>query len=173
MNPRRTLIALAALAALSACGYKVGGKADLLPANIRTIAIPAFNNQTTRYKLTERLPLAIGREFNARTRYRVVADPNEADAVLEGVVRNYISSVMVFDQVTGRAAGIQVSVFLTLTLRDRGTGNVLYRRDNYEVRQRYEVSVDQRSYFDESEVALERLSQEVARHVVSTVLEAF
>lgn len=171
---RRALIAcLLTLFVLSGCGYQVGGKADLLPSTIKTIAIPAFGNVTTRYTLTRRLPSAIGREFNTRTRYRIVADPNEADAVLTGSIVNFVSGVTIFDGATSRAVGIQVSVYLNLTLTDKATGNILYRRDNMEVRQRYESSADQVAYFDESEVALERLSREVARQVVSTVLESF
>ena len=38
------------------------------------------------------LPSAIGREFIARTRYRVVANPNEADAILTGAVTNVMSA---------------------------------------------------------------------------------
>src|ERR1051326_7616092 len=74
-------IALAAAALLlSSCGYHVAGHSDLLPQTIHTIAIPAFSNATTRYKLTERLPEALAREFIARSRYRIVSDPNKADA---------------------------------------------------------------------------------------------
>ena len=173
--PRRSLLVgwLLGAVVLSGCGYRVGGQADLLPEHVRTIAIPAFGNVTTRYKLTERLPGALTREFITRTRYRIVADPADADAVLSGSVVNYMSAPTIFDQATGRAAGIQVSVFLNLTLTDRKTGNVLYQRNNFEARQRYEVSIEQREYFDESDVALDRLSREVARLVVSTVLEAF
>lgn len=158
---------------LGGCGYQVGGKANLIPSNVRTIAVPAFTNVTTRYKLTERLPSAITREFLTRTRYRIVADPNEADAILNGAVVNFMSAPTVFDQASGRAAGIQVMVFLNLTLVDKSTGNILFRRDNLEVRERYEISADPKAYFDESEVGLERLSQQVARQVVSSVLEAF
>lgn len=172
MERRRFALALLG-ASVAGCGYRVGGQADLLPARVRTIAIPAFGNTTTRYRLTERLPAAIGREFITRTRYRIVADPNEADAILAGSVVNYMSAPTIFDQATGRAAGVQISVFLNLTLTDRETGNVLYQRNNFEARQRYEVSIEQREYFDESDVALDRLSREVARLVVSTVLEAF
>src|SRR5438552_767428 len=53
---------------ISSCGYHVAGKADLVPKNVKTIAIPAFTNVTTRYKLTDRLPEAITREFISRTR---------------------------------------------------------------------------------------------------------
>lgn len=160
-------------ASLSGCGYRFGGKADLLPASVRTIAVPAFSNATTRIKLTESLPSAITREFLSRSRYRIVADPREADAVLEGAVTNFLSAPTIFDQATGRAAGIQVSVFLTVKLVEKGSGNVLYQRQGIEVRQRYEVSIEEREFFDESGPALQRLSQEVARQVVSSVLSAF
>jgi hypothetical protein len=42
-----------------------------------------------------------------------------------------------------------------------------------EVRERYEIAVDPNAYFEESDVAVERLSHNVARSVVSAVLEAF
>lgn len=158
---------------LPGCGYKVGGQPDLLPSTLKTIAIPAFGNSTSRYKLTESLPSAISREFLSRTRYRVVADMNEADAILRGTVLNYMSYPTIFDQRTGRAAGIQLSIFLDVHLVERESGKVLFERRNMEVRGRYEVAVDQAQYFDESAEALKRVSQEVARQVVSSVLEAF
>lgn len=167
------LILLPAILLVGGCGYKVGGKADLLPSTVRTIAIPAFSNASTRYKLTEQIPSALTREFLSRTRYRIVADPREADAVLEGAVSNIMSAPTIFDQATGRAAGIQVSVFLNVKMIDRPTGKVLYQRQGMEVRQRYEVSIEEREFFDESSMALQRLSQEVARQVVSSVLAAF
>lgn len=170
---KRAAAACVAALALGGCGYHVGGRADLLPSTLHTIAIPAFGNASPRYRLTSRLPAAITREFLTRTRYRVVADPNEADAVLYGTVHNYFSFPTLFDQRTGRASGVQVHVFLDVKLVERTTGNVLFERQNYEFRGRYEIAVDQAQYFDESATALERLSREVARQVVSSILEAF
>src|SRR5262249_40219216 len=87
---------------LTACGYHVGGKADLLPKTIHTIAVPAFANTTPRYRLTDRIPAAITREFISRTRYQVIPNVNEADAVLTGVVTNFFSFPTTFDSKTGR-----------------------------------------------------------------------
>ena len=75
--------------AFSSCGYHVAGRTDVLPKNIRTIAIPAFGNATTRYKIANLLSVAITREFISRTRFRIVTDPDQADAVLSGAVINY------------------------------------------------------------------------------------
>jgi outer membrane lipopolysaccharide assembly protein LptE/RlpB len=155
------------------CGYHVAGHADLMPKNIRTIAIPAFGNVTVRYKLAERLPADITRAFLSRTRYRVVADPSQADAVLTGAVTNVTSYPSVTDPATGRATGLQVIVLLQLTLTDRTTGKVLFARPGMEVRDRAEISVDPKAYFDESEMAMTRLSRNVANAVVSAILENF
>ncbi len=169
MNRRAFLGAMG----LTGCGYHVGGKADLLPKTVKTIAIPTFGNLTTRYKISDRLGNAVSREFLTRTRYQIVADPNGADAVLSGVVVNYVAYPTVVDQVTSRAAGVQIQVILRLTLTDKASGKVLFTRPNMEVRERYEISIDQSQYFEESESALERLSRDVARSVVSAVLSGF
>jgi len=164
---------LCALAPLLSCGYRIGGRADLLPSQVRSIAIPAWGNATVRYKFAERLPAALTREFLSRTRYRIVADPNEADAILNGSVLSYNAYPTVFDQATGRAAAVQLIVNLQVRLTERATGKVLFDRPNFEARQRYEISVDPGAYFEESGLALERLTVEVARSVVSAVLEGF
>jgi lipopolysaccharide assembly LptE-like protein len=155
------------------CGYHVSGHADLLPKNLHSIAIPAFANLTVRYKLSDRLPAALTREFISRTRYRIVADPNEADAVLNGAVVAFRSYPTVLDPATDRASGAQLAVTLNVTLRERASGAVLFNRPSMEVRERYEISVDQRAYFEESDVALDRLSRQVAKELVSAILEAF
>lgn len=171
----RTAAAAVMLASLLqlACGYHVAGRADRLPRSVRTIAVQAFANLTTRHRLAESLPAAITQEFLSRTRYRVVADPGEADAVLNGVVVSYNSYPTVFDPSTGRATGVALSVTLQVTLTERATGRVLFSRPHLEARERYEIAVDQRSYLDESDAALERLSRQVARAIVSAVLENF
>lgn len=155
------------------CGYHVAGRGDLLPKNIKTIAIPAFLNATTRYRLAELLPAALTREFISRTRYQVVADPKAADAVLSGVVLKFDGSPVIFNQATGRATTVQVYVRLEITLRDRATGAVLFSRPGIEFRDRYEISVDPSAYFEESDAAMDRLSRDVSRTVVSAILEKF
>jgi outer membrane lipopolysaccharide assembly protein LptE/RlpB len=159
---------------LTSCGYHVSGKADLVPKTVHTIAIPAFGNVTTRYKLTDHLPEAISHEFIARTRYQIVNDPNAADAVLRGSVINYVSYPTIFDQQTGRASGLQVNVTMQVSLVERATGKVIFSRPSFDVRQRYEISTTNTTqYFEESDAALDRLSRDVARYVVTAILENF
>ena len=86
---------------------------------------------------------------------------------------NFFAYPTTFDPQTGRAAGVQVIVYLALSLRDRATNTVLFDRPHMEFRQTYEISVDPATYFDESDVAMDRLSREVARTVVCAVRENF
>src|SRR5437764_1103241 len=152
---------------LSGCGYHVAGRADLLPKDLKTIAIPAFNNNTVRTKLGRLVTADLAREFNSRTRYRIVADPREADAVLTGTILRFDSYPVVVDPVSNRATGLQAVVALQLALNDRRTGKALYTQSAYEFRDRYEISVDPQAYFEESGTAIERMSRDIARSVVS------
>ena len=169
-----TATLLACVLTLGSCGYHIAGKADLVPKSVHSIAVPPFTNITTRYKLTDHLPEAISREFIARTRYRIVSDPQQADAILRGAVINFFSYPTVIDQATGRASGLQVNVTMAVSLVERSTGKVIFTRPSFDVRQRYEISTTSATaYFEESDAALDRLSRDVARDVVSAILESF
>lgn len=170
---RRGLLAGVAWAPLAGCGYHVSGHADLLPKTVKTIAVPAFANNTTRFRLSDRLSQSVTREFLSRTRYSVVHDINSADAILRGSVLNLLAFPATFDTATGRAAGVQISVYVQVQLQERATGKMLYTNPSMEIRERYEISIDPLAYFEESEVALDRLSKQVAGSIVSAILEAF
>src|SRR5262249_3482553 len=70
----------------SGCGYHTAGKANLLPSDLRTLAVPAFVNQTPTYKIEQMLTAAVVQEFSTRTKYRIITQPDSADAVLRGTV---------------------------------------------------------------------------------------
>jgi RNase P/RNase MRP subunit p29 len=164
---------LMSAAVATSCGYSTGGHGELLPATIHTLAVPAFVNATTRYKITDVMAEAITREFITRTRYKIVADPNAADAVLHGTVLNYTSATTVLDPTTGRASAVDIHVYLHLDLTERATGKVLFTRPYMDVRERYQISVDPTAFFEESDEAIKRASAQTAQQVVSAILENF
>jgi hypothetical protein len=164
--------ALAAFAFAAGCGYHLSGKGDLMPASTKTVAVD-FRNATTRYDLARMLPADVTREFLTRTRYKVIEDRTQADVILHGTVVNMFPSPTTSDPNTGRATGALVLVLLNLSLTERATGKTLWARNGWDFRERYEVSTDPQVYFDESGPAMQRLSRDVARAVVSTILEHF
>jgi outer membrane lipopolysaccharide assembly protein LptE/RlpB len=158
---------------LAGCGYHVSGEGNLVPRTVKTIAIPGFQNITTRYELARMLPEDVRREFLTRTRYKVISDPAEADAVLNGAVVNFVFFPTTFDTATGRSTGVEVIVTMRLTLTDRETNKVIWNRPAAEFRERYEVAENPQQYFDESSTAMIRLSRDVARSIVSALQQAF
>jgi outer membrane lipopolysaccharide assembly protein LptE/RlpB len=170
----RPIVALILLAlTLASCGYHLAGStSNLLPKGVQTIAIPAFANITINYKLTDALTQAMTREFISRTKYTITSDPRTADATLHGTITQIFSFPTVYDPVTFRATDTEVHVNIRIQLVDK-SGKVLFDRPGMEVRERYEISTDPVTYFDENEFAMRRLSQDVAKTIVSAILENF
>jgi outer membrane lipopolysaccharide assembly protein LptE/RlpB len=172
---KRFLLRGAALALASSmgCGYHTAGHAVTLPASVQTIAIPAFVNQTQTFKIEQRLTAAVVREMVTRTHYRILNGPSDsADAILRGTVTSTSTSPLTYDSQTGRASSALVVVTVKVVLTDR-EGKVLYQNPSYLFRDEYEVSRELSSFFEEDSPALERLSREFARTLVSNVLEGF
>ena len=163
---------LTAFFTASGCGYHVVGRANTLPAGAHTIAIPAFTNRTTAYRIEQILTEAVVREFIARTKYRVVPEVDGADLSLQGEVTNIGSGAVLFDPTTGRATTVLVTVNLRVVLQDRA-GKILYQNNNFVFRQPYEISVDIPSFFQEEGPALDRMSRDFAAQLVSDIQENF
>jgi hypothetical protein len=158
---------------LTGCGYRVGGRGSSLPATLHTIAVPAFVNKTPSYRLEQKLTGAVIHEFLSRTSYHVVSDSASADAVLHGEVSSIESVVATYDSVTGRATTMLVTVHLRVWLENSDDKKELYRNNDFVFRQPYEISTDVDSFFNEQNPALERLSGDFARALVSAILEKF
>ena len=78
------------------------------------------------------------------------------------------TSPLTYDSQTGRASSALVVVTAKVTLTDR-QGKVLYENPAYLFREEYQVSRELSSFFEEDSPALERLSREFARTLVSNV----
>jgi len=155
------------------CGYHPAGHAVQIPENVKTIAIPAFVNETKAYRIEQMLTASVVREFTTRTHYRLINGSSEAaDATLHGTVLSTATSPLTYDTATGRAASVLVVVSLRVSLTDR-QGKVLYENPAYLFREQYEVSQDLSSFFEEDSPAFRRLAQDFARTLVSNILEGF
>ncbi len=156
----------------SGCGYHTAGRAVRIPADVKTLAVPAFTNQTQTYRIEAILTEAVVREFNSRTHYRIVSDPVGADAVLNGVVIGTQLAPLTYDSNTGRASSALVTVNMRVVLTAKD-GRVLYENSNYTYREQYQVSRELSSFFEEQSPAVQRLAQDFARTLVSNVLEMY
>ncbi|MFY9647386.1 MAG: LPS assembly lipoprotein LptE [Terriglobales bacterium] len=158
---------------LAGCGYRTAGNAVALPENVHSIAIPGFVSHSQTFRIEQLLTDAVVREFDARTRYRVVHDTkSDADAVLKATVLSASATPLVYDSTTGRAVSALVTVSIQVTLTDRH-GKVLFENPSYLFHDQYEISSDLPSFFQEDSPAVHRLSRDFARTLVANILEAY
>ncbi len=172
MRHRAPLLAIALCLAASGCGYHTAGKAVLLPTDVRTIAIPGFLNQTKTYRVEQVLTGAVVHEFTSRTHYHLMNQTGDADAILRGTVTNAVFTPLTYDSQTGRVSSGMVMLTMSISLLDR-RGKVLFSNPNYIFRDQYQISSQISSFFEEESPALDRLSRDFARTLVSNILEAF
>lgn len=178
LRPKKSSCAAAIVAAVvmglaaSGCGYRVVGRTNTLPADARTIAIPAFTNQTTTYRIEQMLTESVVHEFIARTKYRVVPEQDGADLVLHGQVIGLAAGGVGFDPNSGVTTTVLVTVTARVQLLDRA-GKTLYQNNNLVFREPYEISENPNGFFQEEGPALGRMSKDFADQVVSDILENF
>jgi hypothetical protein len=143
-----------------------------LPARIKTVAVPAFQNNALRYKIESRFTEAVMNELIHRGRgLRVQGDREGADAVIEGVIKSFTyAGVLLDDQ--GRARIFEVTIIAAVTVRDQAENRVLYDNQNFIFRGEYEFANDPRSFFNEEDPAVQRMARSFAESIVSTLINA-
>jgi len=171
MRRRDVLLALAAgPAALAAGCYKRVDSGASLSKELTTIAVPTFRNPSLRYRVEQRFTDAVTREILRRERrLRIVTDPEKADLVITGEIKDLRSGGALLDD-TGRTRVFQVVVVAGVTLRDRPHGKVLFDNQRMVFRGEYELAGDPESFFNEESPAVDRIAADFASSVVSTIL---
>jgi hypothetical protein len=143
-----------------------------LPSNIKRVAVPAFQFEVrgTRYRVESRFTEAVTREIIRRGRgLKVQGTRDNADAVVEGTIRDFNFSGVLLDR-EGRARVYEVTITAAVTVRDLKANQILYDNQNFIFRDSFEFSSDPRSFFNEEDPAVERMSRAFAESVVSTIV---
>src|SRR3989475_9044891 len=143
-----------------------------LPSRIKTVAVPAFQNNALRYKIGSRFADAVINELIHRGRgLRVQGEREGADAVIEGVIKSFSYSGVLLDD-KGRARIFEVTVEAAVTVRDQTENRVLYDNQNFVFRGEYEFANDPRNFFNEEDPAVQRMARNFAERIVSTLTNA-
>jgi outer membrane lipopolysaccharide assembly protein LptE/RlpB len=167
-------IPLVLLLAVVGCGYHLVGTSTYLPPDIRTLHVKLFANQTARADMDQRVAEALNLEWVRRGRFELVDGPEDADVVLSGTMTR-LSTIPVSFDANGRATEYQMTLMTEVRLEDvRGEEPELLWQDKaFSRRTSYAVDQDAVDYFDRQREAMDELSQEYSRALVSAVLEGF
>lgn len=163
--------------ASAGCGYALAGRGSFLPAYIKTIGVPTFANRTTVFNVETLLTQKVRAEFIGRGKYTVLPQSSDVDALLVGEVTgiNIAPASFTLNQLASRYT---ITMTARIELRDQKQNAVLWENPGLVFRQDYEAtsgkgSVDAASFFGQDQNALDRMSTEFARAIVSAILEAF
>lgn len=167
------LVAALLLAGISGCGYHALGAAAHLPPEVHTLAVPVFATRTETYHTEVAMTDAVIRELTARTSFRVIPDEStDADAVLHGTVLQENVMPLTYNTSTQQSSSFLITVVAAVKLTGRD-GKVLYENNHYVFRQQFQSTTDLSVFFQESPAAIQRLSRDFARAVVSDILVGF
>lgn len=176
----RLLVVVVMAGLAGACGYSLAGRGSFLPADIKIIGVPQFVNRTQIFNLETQLTQKVRSEFIGRGRYQILPDATGVDALLTGEV----SSVSV-QPVSLTAQNIASRYVITMTarveLRDVKANAVLWENPGLVFRQEYDAPnagvvggvIDPASFLGQDLNALDRMTNDFARSIVSAILEAF
>jgi hypothetical protein len=178
----RSLSILCALCALCGslnigCGYALAGRGSFLPDYIKIIGVPAFTNRTPVFNLETLLTEKVRGEFIGRGRYKILPDTDGVDAILVAEVSS-ASLVPISFSTQQLASRYALTLVARVELRDVRENKTLWENPSLIFRQEYEAqsgpnAQDAAAFFNHDTNAVERMSSDFARTIVSAILEAF
>jgi len=159
------------------CGYALAGRGSFLPAYIKTIGVPTFANHTTVFNVETLLSQKVRSEFIGRGKYTVLPQATGVDAVLVGDV-TAISVQPASFALNQLASRYVITMSANVELREVRDNSLLWQNPSLVFRQEYEATsgasgVDAAAFFSHDANALDRMSTEFARTIVSAILDAF
>lgn len=168
---------LASAAVLPGCGYSLAGRGSFLPATIRVIGIPEFVNNTALFEVEKRITQRVRSEFIGRGRYTVRPEANAVDALLTGEISTITVAPAAITE-DRQASRYVITVTTKIEFRDVKADKVLWANPYLQFRDDFELSntpdvTDPTAFLGQDVNALERLASELARTIVSAILEAF
>jgi hypothetical protein len=155
----------------------LAGRGSFLPDYIQTIGIPPFANRTNIFNLETLLTQKVRSEFIGRGKYKILPDDSGVDAVLTGEVTSatLVPVSFTLNQLASRYA---LTVAARVELRDIRENKTLWENPGLIFRQEYEAqggtnALDAAAFLGQDTNALDRMSSDFARTIVSAILEAF
>jgi hypothetical protein len=171
------LCVMSALAS-SGCGYALAGRGSFLPDYIQAVGIPPLQNNTTFFQVEQILTEKIRTEFIGRGKYRVLPDASTVDAVLSGEVTSISVQPVGFTE-QQLASRYVFTLSMRIQFTDSRTSEVLWSNDSLTFREEYELTtrgttaIEGASFLDQERSSFDRIAGDVARTVVTAILEAF
>jgi outer membrane lipopolysaccharide assembly protein LptE/RlpB len=150
-----------------ACGYRFGTGSEL-PGGVTNVAVALFENRSGENRLPQMLSSHLTYEL---TRRRMgMAPPDEADAVIRGVIRSIRTETVSWEISVSRERKLTVVVDARL---ERRNGDVIWAATNISAGQTFAVSQAKPATERNRREALDSLSRRLAENVYEALMDRF
>lgn len=162
----------------SGCGYALAGRGSFLPDYIMVVGIPQFENRSSFSQVEQILTEKVRSEFIGRGKYNVISDASGSDAVLTGEVVGLSAQPVSLNE-QQLASRYLITWTIKVAFTDARTNEVLWSNDALTFRGEYELStrgntaIEGAVFVDQERSSIDRIASDVARSVVTSILEAF
>ena len=173
----RALPILAAGVGATSCGYALAGRGSFLPDYIKTLGIPMFGNNTPYQSVEQVFTQKVRLEFQSSRRYTVVPSDEGVDGIVRGDIQSIgLQPVSLND--AQLASRFRVTVVVKVKFDDVKNQKTLWENPALSFSDEYELASpgtgqDVSAFVGNERVAMDRMSTDFARSVVSAILEAF
>lgn len=157
-----------AVLTLGSCAYSTS--TANVPAHLRTIAIPVFENQTSETTLQQELTDAVVARFVSDNNLKVV-DERVANSVLRGIIRGYRNSVFGISADT-RSEEYRVTIEISVTFKDVVKNREVWKDENMVKTSNYYVQTvpgqEAKTELDGRKAAIAKIADEILSRTVES-----
>ena len=173
----RLALVVALAGASTGCGYALAGRGSFLPADIRVVGVPLLENKTTIAQIEQKFTEKIRNEFIERGKYAIVPGTGGVDAVLSGAITG-VSYQPIGLTNQQQASRYRFIVTMRVQFTDSRNNQVLWANDGLTFSEDYDLSrggtqLEGAVLLEQEGPAVDRLATDLARSVVTAILEAF
>lgn len=160
------------LSVVLGCGYAFAPQGEHIDARIKRIYVEPFANKTAQAEIENFMRTAFIDQILQYSRFKTVADLEQADAVISGKVLNLNTAALSYRK-SILAAEERMTVILEVSFREKDSGKMLWSSRNVMMTVDYELQDDINLLPATRKRALAKLSRDTAEKAFTLMMANF
>jgi hypothetical protein len=165
-----------------ACGYTLAGRGALTDPTIKKIGVPLFKDVTGKPGLDQKITEKVIEELLKRGHFDVIQGSTGVNALVVGEITGYTVAPVGFadpSKTITEANRYSITVTARVKYVKEGVTEPIWSNDAFSFKDEYDLGRSDQlfpettGFFDREDQAIERLSTDFARTLVTNMLEAF
>ncbi len=156
---------------LVGCGYHFPGQAGALPGGVEKLYIPSFINRTAEPQLEYKMTTQVSEVFARNSKIVQVENPNNAEAILAGTIRDYKSRALSYDP-NDNIGEYRSTMVVDVVLRQVETDQSLWQR-TISWSEEYRAADDKNDQEDFEQQAIDEIILRLAEETLYQLLDDF